>query len=211
MTAPRTFLGWIGGIVLPILVVDQILKIWVKLNFAIGERVLFIPGLLELQFIENEGMAFGWALPGVAGKLMLTSFRVVAAIGIGYYFNRLVREQAHWGFLTCICMVWAGALGNIIDSAIYGELFTRSSWGMIAAWAGAEGGYAPFLMGNVVDMFHFTVKWPSSFPVGSLAGREVFPPIWNLADAAISCGVICLLIWQRTFFAPPAAEASSEA
>lgn len=210
MKSPQTFLGWIGGIVLPILIADQILKIWVKLNFAIGERISFVPGLLELQFIENEGMAFGWALPGPAGKLVLTSFRLVAAIGIGFYLNRLVREQAHGGFLTCISMVWAGAIGNIIDSAFYGQLFTRSGWGMMAEWAQTEGGYAPFLMGNVVDMFHFTVKWPLSFPLESLAGREVFPPIWNLADAAISCGVICLLIWQRTFFSAPDSQSSAE-
>ena len=91
---------------------------------------------------------------------------------------------------------------HIIDSAVYGQLFTASHWGLIAEWAGE--GYAPFMMGHVVDMFHFTVRWPSSFPIESLANREVFPPIWNLADAAISCGVIAILIGQRAFFAEEA-------
>ena len=188
--------------VLPVLVVDQGLKIWVKLNFSLGERAAFIPGLLELQFIENEGMAFGWALPGMAGKLLLTAFRLVAAVGIGFYLRKLIAEGAHRGFLTCLAFIWAGAIGNIIDSAVYGQLFTASHWGMIAGWAGE--GYAPLFMGHVVDMFHFTVRWPSSFPVESLANREIFPPIWNLADAAISCGVIAILIGQRVFFAETA-------
>ena len=162
----------------------------------------FIPGLLELQFIENEGMAFGWALPGMAGKLVLTSFRLVAAVGIGFYIKKLVASGAHRGFLTCLAFIWAGAIGNIIDSAVYGQLFTASHWGLIAEWAGE--GYAPFMMGHVVDMFHFTVRWPSSFPIECLANREVFPPIWNLADAAISCSVIAILIGQRAFFAEEA-------
>ena len=186
----------------PVLVADQCLKVWVKLNFSLGERMAFIPGLLELQFIENEGMAFGWALPGMAGKLVLTGFRLVAAVGIGFYIKKLIESGAHQGFLTCLAFIWAGAIGNIIDSAVYGQLFTASHWGLIAEWAGE--GYAPFMMGHVVDMFHFTVRWPSSFPIESLANREVFPPIWNLADAAISCGVIAILIGQRAFFAEEA-------
>ena len=114
---------------------DQLIKIWIKLNFAVGQRASFVPGVLELQFIENEGMAFGWALPGVTGKLVLTIFRLVAAIGIGYYLSKLVRSGVHKGLLTCVSFVWAGAIGNIIDSAFYGQLFTRSSWGMMAGWA----------------------------------------------------------------------------
>ena len=190
------------AVVVPVLVADQSLKVWVKLNFSLGERMAFIPGLLELQFIENEGMAFGWALPGMAGKLVLTGFRLVAAVGIGFYIKKLIASGAHRGLLTCLAFIWAGAIGNIIDSAVYGQLFTASHWGLIAEWAGE--GYAPFMMGHVVDMFHFTVRWPSSFPIESLANREVFPPIRNLADAAISCGVIAILIGQRAFFAEEA-------
>ncbi len=195
--------GWVWTVLMPVLLADQCIKIWVKLNFSLGESMSLIPGLIELQFIENEGMAFGWALPGAAGKLVLTSFRLVAAVGIGFYMKRLVAARAHKGFLTCLAFIWAGAIGNIIDSALYGQLFTASHWGMLAEWAGE--GYAPFFMGYVVDMFHFTVRWPSGFPIESLASREVFPPIWNVADAAISCGVIAILIGQRTFFAEDSA------
>ena len=198
MGTPRTLLGWVLAVVVPVLVADQCLKVWVKLNFSLGERMAFIPGLLELQFIENEGMAFGWALPGMAGKLVLTGFRLVAAVGIGFYLKKLIASGTHRGFLTCLAFIWAGAIGNIIDSAVYGQLFTASHWGLIAEWAGE--GYAPFMMGHVVDMFHFTVRWPSSFPIESLANREVFPPIWNLADAAISVSVIWMVIKQKTYF-----------
>jgi signal peptidase II len=156
--------------VLPVLVADQALKIWVKLHFAIGDRVALLPGLIEMQFIENEGMAFGWALPGAAGKLALTGFRLLASVAIGFYLARLLKEKAHPGLCVATAFVWAGA------------------------------------MGNIVDRFHFTVRWPEGFPIGSMAGREVFPPIWNIADAAISCGVIWILLRQKTYFASPAED-----
>lgn len=186
---------------LPVLVADQVLKIWIKLSFSIGQQRDLIPGLIELQFIENEGMAFGWALPGMAGKLLLTSFRLVAAVGLGFYLRRLIKDGAHLGLLTCVSFIWAGAIGNIIDSAVYGVLFSRSSWGLVAEFLGEGGGYAPVLMGNVVDMFHFTTRWPAWWPIDSMRSYEIFPPIWNLADAAISISVITLLFAQRRFFA----------
>jgi signal peptidase II len=188
-------------VVVPVLVADQALKIWVKLHFAIGESVPLIPGLIELQFIENEGMAFGWALPGAAGKLALTVFRLLASVAIGVYLSRLIKEGAHAGLCVATAFVWAGAMGNIVDSAVYGLLFSASHWGVYADLLPADGGYAPFLMGKVVDMFHFTVRWPEGFPLSSWAGKEVFPPIWNIADAAISCGVIWILLRQKTYFA----------
>ena len=149
-------------------------------------------------------MAFGWVLPGTLGKLLLTAFRLVAAVGIGVYISRRIKEHAPRGVLTGLTFVWAGALGNIIDSAVYGRLFGRSGWGTLAEFLPEGGGYAPWFQGHVVDMFHFMVRWLSSFPIESLANREVFPPIWNLADAAISCGVIAILIGQRAFFAEEA-------
>ena len=187
-------------VVLPVLVADQALKIWIKTHCTIGQQFDLIPGLIELQFIENEGMAFGWALPGMAGKLALTLFRLVAAVGIGFYLRKLMREGAHAGLVTSIGFVWAGAIGNIIDSTFYGVLFSASTWGTFAELLPAGGGYATWLMGNVVDMFHFTVRWPHWTPVASLQGREIFPPIWNIADASISCSVIWMLIRQRTYF-----------
>lgn len=188
-------------VVVPVLAVDQALKIWVKLHFAIGEAVPLLPGLIELQFIENEGMAFGWALPGATGKIALTVFRILASVAIGVYLSRLLKEGAHAGLCVAAAFVWAGAMGNIVDSAVYGLLFSASHWGVYADFLPAEGGYAPFLMGKVVDMFHFTVRWPAGFPLSSWAGKEVFPPIWNVADAAISCGVIWILLRQKTYFA----------
>jgi signal peptidase II len=202
-------------VVFPVLLLDQLVKFWIKTSFTIGEQYPMVPGLLELQFIENEGMAFGWALPGVAGKLALTLFRVIAAIGIGWFALKLIRESAHRGLILSVGFVWAGAMGNIIDSAVYGLVFSASGWEMVARFLPVEGGYAPLGMGHVVDMFHFTLRWPASWPIASMQGREVFPPIWNVADAAISCGMIWILIRQRTYFPPEpgevkASEPSSE-
>lgn len=187
-------------VLLPTLVLDQVVKFWVKTSFTLGERMAFVPGVLELQFIENEGMAFGWALPGMAGKLVLTGFRLVAAVAIGVYIARRIHERAPKGLLVALTFVWAGALGNIVDSAVYGQLFGRSGWATLAEFLPSEGGYAPWFQGHVVDMFHFVVTWPSWFPVEAWAGREVFPPIWNLADAAISVSVIWMLLHQRSYF-----------
>jgi signal peptidase II len=189
----KLILSW----VLPLLIADQALKFFIKLNFTIGERADFIPGFLELQFIENEGMAFGWALPGVSGKLLLTFFRIIAAIAIGFYLNKLVKERMHAGLLRCVAFIWAGAMGNIIDGAVYGQIFSHSGWATVATLTSE--GYAPFFMANVVDMFHFVVVWPTWMPFG-LAGHEIFPPIWNIADSAISLGVIWILVRQKVFF-----------
>ena len=183
---------------MPILLLDQLLKIYIKLNFTIGERADIIPGLIELQFIENDGMAFGWAMPGVAGKLLLTGFRLIASVGIGVYLYKLIERKSHTGLLVGISMIWAGAIGNIIDSAVYGRLFSHSGWGTVAHF-GMEDGYAPWLMANVVDMFHFTVTWPSWMP-SFMAGAEVFPPIWNVADASISIAVFWIIMNQKMFF-----------
>ena len=190
--------------VLPLLVLDQAVKFYIKLNFTVGKHADFIPGVLELLFIENEGMAFGWALPGDAGKLLLSGFRIFAAIGIGIYLKRLVKQGMHKGLLACIALIWAGAIGNIIDGAVYGQLFTRSGWSTLATFAQDGNGYASYMMGNVVDMFHFIVKWPEWMPLWG--GKEVFPPIWNIADAAISVGVFWILIRNKTYFTTARSE-----
>ena len=199
-------------IVVPLLIIDQLLKIYIKLNFTIGERAEIIPGFIEFQFIENDGMAFGWAMPGVAGKLLLTTFRLIASVGIGVYLYKLIERKSHTGLLVSISMIWAGAIGNIIDSAVYGRLFSHSGWGTVSHFSITksvcdlnhthlvmEDGYAPWLMANVVDMFHFTVTWPSWMP-SMMAGAEVFPPIWNVADASISIAVIWIILNQKKFF-----------
>ena len=103
----RLILGWL----LPLLLADQALKFYIKLNSTLGEKADFIPGILELQFLEHEGMAFGWALPGAAGKLLLTSFRILASVAIGFYLSKLVKEGAHKGMLRCVTLIWAWTLG----------------------------------------------------------------------------------------------------
>ena len=99
-----------------VLVLDQLLKIWVKLNFHYGESQTIIPGWLDLQFVENPGMAFGWMIPGDAGKLTLSIFRLVVVTGIAWYLYRLIKEKAHWGYVVCVSLIVAGAMGNIVDS-----------------------------------------------------------------------------------------------
>jgi len=184
---------------LPVLVADQVLKFFIKTSFTLGQKMPLLPGLIELQFIENDGMAFGWALPGDGGKLALRLFRVVAAIAIGWYLVQSNKQGAHKGFLRSIALVWAGAVGNIFDSVFYGRLFSKSGWDVPAIfWP--EQGYANWFMADVVDMFHFTVEWPLWWPIESWHGREVFPPIWNIADAAISCAVIWILLNQKRYF-----------
>lgn len=185
---------------LPVLVADQLLKFYIKTEFTIGQKASLIPGLIELQFIENDGMAFGWALPGDAGKLALRVFRVIAAVAIGWYLMHAAKAGAHRGFLRSIALIWAGAVGNILDSVFYGKLYSTSGWDYPAQFLPEDGGYANWFMADVVDMFHFTVEWPLWWPLASWQGREIFPPIWNIADAAISCAVIWILVNQKRYF-----------
>ena len=198
-----------------VITLDQLLKIWVKLNFHYGESQALIPGWLDLQFVENPGMAFGWMIPGEAGKLTLSVFRLIVVSGISWYLYRLIKEKAHWGYVICVSMIVAGAMGNIIDSLAYGLLFDRGSMydadlnDYTMYFGKAEmnyEGYAQPLMGNVVDMFHFTAHWPWG---ESHARPEIFPPIFNIADASITVGIVLIMLFQRRFF--PKKDESEEA
>ncbi len=198
--------------ILAVLSFDQWLKIWVKLNFHYGESREVLPGWLDLQFVENPGMAFGWMLPGEGGKLALSIFRIIVVGGIAWYLFKLIRENVHWGYVICVSLIVAGAMGNIIDSAVYGIFFDKGSlfdqdlqdYTMYFGKAiFSEEGYAKPLMGNVVDMFHFTKHF-----TWNGVSHEIFPPIFNVADSSITMGIILILIFQRKFFAKPIAPIS---
>ncbi len=194
--------------ILLILILDQWLKVWIKLNFHYGESVVLIKDVIDIQFVENPGMAFGWMIPGNGGKLTLSIFRIFVVCGISWYLYKLIRQKAHTGYIICMSMIVAGALGNIFDSLFYGVIFDRGSifdpeindytmyFGISSI--NLNDGYAPPLLGNVVDMFHFTMRIP--WGEGS---REIFPPIFNIADSSISVAIVIILLFQKKFFPKP--------
>ncbi|MFA5045680.1 MAG: lipoprotein signal peptidase [Paludibacter sp.] len=171
-----------------ILLVDQASKIYIKLNFALGEQV-DIFGWFKIYFIENNGMAFGME---IIGKLFLTLFRIVAVIALAYYIRLLIKKQARTGYILTISLVLAGAAGNIIDSVFYGLIFSASEYmGPVATFLPHAGGYAGLFYGKVVDMLYFPI-------ITNDAGQTVFfSPIFNVADSAISVAVGIILIFFR--------------
>lgn len=194
------------ALVFAILFIDQALKIYVKTHFEYGEEYLLGgASWAMLKFVENDGMAFGLSLGGEYGKLALSIFRLVAVGLLIFYIKRLLETRAPQGFVLCIGLILAGAVGNILDSMFYGMLFTESHFhGGLATFATVEApGYERFLFGKVVDMFHFPLfsfSIPESWPF--LKGEEFsfFSFIFNVADAAITCGVLTILFFQRQFF-----------
>ena len=164
-----------------------------------------------IHFTENPGMAFGVELPGDSGKLILSLFRIAAVAGIGYYLWLLVKERAPKGLIASISLILAGALGNIIDSAFYGLLFSESTSYSVATFLPADGGYAPLLHGKVVDMLWFPLSkgiLPDWVPFWGGEPYMFFRPVFNVADSAITIGVIMIILFQRRYFVkPPEAEA----
>lgn len=158
-----------------------------------------------IHFIENPGMAFGLEFWGESGKLLLTSFRILAAAGFMWYLLKLVREDAHPGLIMSIALVLAGALGNILDSVLYGVLFSESPIFSTdtAVFLPADGGYAPLLHGHVVDMLYFPVidsHWPDWIPFVGGDRLQFFRPVFNIADSAITIGLLTIVFGQKAFF-----------
>lgn len=195
-----------------IVIADQALKLYIKTNFLLNTSHPVLGNWFHLYFVENPGMAYGWKFGGDWGKVALTIFRLIAVIFGSWYLARIIKQGYHKGFIVCAGLVYAGALGNLIDSCMYGLLFDK---GMIfdpqlKDYLGYEGlavlskkGYSSFLHGNVVDMLYFPVirgHFPNWFPFWGGESFEFFRPIFNLADAAISTGVITILVFQKKFF-----------
>lgn len=188
-------------LILLILLADQTLKILVKTSMPLYQQVPFLGSWGILHFVENNGMAFGMSLPGDWGKVLLTSFRVVAVIGIGFYMRQLIHLKAHTGLILTLAMVMAGALGNIIDSLFYGLIFSESTPFQAATMFPEGGGYSSFLHGKVVDMFYFPMikgNYPDWFKNGS--SFIFFRPVFNLADSSITVAVALILFNQKRFF-----------
>jgi signal peptidase II len=188
-------------LIFSILIVDQILKIIIKTNMVIGEEIHVAGNWFLIHFLENNGMAFGMEWGGKAGKIALSVFRMLAIAGISWYLAGIIRKKAHIGLILSVSAIIAGAAGNLIDSAFYGLIFSES-WHTPAVMFPEGGGYASFLMGRVVDMFYFPIidtQWPEWSPIRPGQSFVFFRPVFNIADASITCGVIAILLFQKRF------------
>lgn len=185
-------------IIFLVLAIDQALKIWVKTSFCYGEeRALLGLSWARLNFVENPGMAFGWKFGGEYGKLALSLFRIVAIGFLIYYVGQLIKRGVSNGLIASFSLILAGAIGNIIDSAFYGLIFSESDYtcsGGPAKLFPATGGYESFLHGRVVDMLFFPL-WRDE-----IGNAVFFQPVFNIADSAITVGVISILLFQRHYF-----------
>ncbi len=175
-----------------------------KTNYSLGENI-FDLGVLRFDFVENPGMAFGLSFGGLVSKYILGVFRLVAVFFIGKYILVLIKNKANVVFIILVCFIFSGALGNIIDNLFYGLVFSSgTSWNSeIGYWVGYSGvssffsgGYGGFLEGCVVDMIHLEIYWPSWFPFG-FAEKEVFPPVFNIADTCISSSVVLIIVFYK--------------
>ena len=182
-------------IVLLLLLLDQAFKIWVKTHMHLHEHIDIFPWF-QIYFTENPGMAFGWE---ILDKWLLSVFRIVAVTVIAYYIFTLIKRSYSFGYIACMALIFAGALGNIIDCVFYGVIFDHS-YGQIATFMPESGGYATFLHGKVVDMLYFPLVQtvlPEWFPIWGGEEFVFFRPIFNLADSAICVGVFILLLFYR--------------
>lgn len=188
------------AIIIGIVLIDQIIKFWVKTSFYLGESYE-ITSWFQLHFIENNGMAFGWE---IGSKILLTSIRIiVTALVIVYIWRIRNQDNLRTGYIVCLALIVAGAAGNIIDCAFYGLIFNDPAPTAVATLFPEGGGYGTFLQGRVVDMFYFPIAqwdWPSWMPFIGGQHFQFFQPVFNFADAAISVGIIALLLFYRKDF-----------
>jgi len=206
-------------LVVLVLLIDQILKIWIKTNMTIGEEFSVVGHWFLIHFVENNGMAFGFEFGGDYGKIFLSMFRILAVFGIGWYILKLVKKDISMGYIACVSLIFAGAIGNIIDSAFYGLIF-NDTYGQVSSLFPKGGGYAPFLHGRVVDMFYFPLfsgVYPNWVPFVGGSDFQFFRPVFNVADSSISIGIFSILIFYRKQFnkleekeAVPAEEPTAE-
>jgi len=195
---------WSFVVMFVVLLLDQILKIWVKLNMTLGEEIPVVGKWFKLLFIENNGMAFGWLDGGGFLKLALSLFRIVAIVVLFIIIIRLSKKKTRFGVIFGLSLITAGAMGNILDSVFYGHIFSESTVSQVAALFPDGGGYAGWLHGRVVDMLYFPIidvakenaSWLPNFFFGPDGHFIFFRPIFNLADSAITIGVFYMLIFQ---------------
>ena len=195
-----------------VLLADQALKIYIKTRYQLNTSTPVFGEWFQLYFVENPGMAYGWEFGGNWGKMALTIFRLGAVIFGTWYIGKIIKQQYHKGFIICAGLIYAGAVGNLIDSCFYGLIFDKGmlfepaineyvSYSGIAKFS--NDGYAGILHGNVVDMLYFPLikgHFPGWFPFWGGENFEFFRPIFNIADASISTGVITILVFQKRFF-----------
>ena len=204
-------------IILLIIVADQVLKIWVKTHMPLSHPwdayyhapvspydngIKILGNKFQIYFVENEGMAWGWKFGGGLGKMTLTLFRLAAVVFGVFYLRSIIQKKYHRGFIACAALIFAGALGNLLDSMFYGLIFEESTFDHVARIFPANG-YTSFLHGRVVDMLYFPLiraHFPNWLPFVGGDPFEFFSPVFNIADASISAGVIAILIFQKKFF-----------
>lgn len=197
-------------IIFLVLLIDQILKIYIKTHFMLGEEVVIAKNWFIIHFVENNGMAFGMEFGNHIGKYFLSVFRLAAIGALGWYLSKLWKKKVPFGLVVCFSLILAGAAGNLIDSAFYGLIFNESH-SQVATLFPAGGGYTSFLLGKVVDMFYFPLidsHFPSWFPIWGGQEFVFFRPVFNIADSSISIGIVSIFIFYKGHFDEKKEEAA---